>query len=298
VGHQLPSWNKTVLDRWVKRSIERADVTRPVVAHSGVLPHLPQLEGTDSHLYFGWYHGEARDLGPFAARVPRVVRFVSELGAQSVPVSDEFIDRSTWPDLDWDALESRHGLQRWVFDERVPPESFDTYEGWRLATQQYQEGLLRLQIETLRRLKYHPTGGFCLFSFNDPMPAVSFSIYDHERVPKLAVRAVRESCVPVLVIADRPPDIVAPGDDVSLDVHVVNDLRTAVDPAVIDVEARWAGGHRRWRFGGEVAADSVAKVGTVRLSVPDTLGTLTFHFTLTAGPVTSTNTYRTVVTVK
>jgi beta-mannosidase len=298
LGHQLPSWNKTVLDRWVKRSIERADVTRPVVAHSGVLPHLPQLEGTDSHLYFGWYHGEARELGPFAARLPRVVRFVSEFGAQSVPVSDEFIDRSSWPELDWESLESRHGLQRWVFEERVPPGSFETYEAWRLATQQYQEGLLRHQIETLRRLKYHPTGGFCLFSFNDPMAAVSFSIYDHERVPKPAVRAVREACVPVLVVADRPPDIVSPGDDVSLDVHVVNDLRTAVDPAVIDVEARWAGGRRRWRFGGDVAADSCAKVGTVRLSVPDTLGTLTFHFTLTAGPVTSTNSYRTVVTVK
>jgi beta-mannosidase len=61
-GHQLPTWNKSVLDRWVKRSFEKADVTRPVIAHSGVLPHLPTLDGTDSHLYFGWYHGDERDL--------------------------------------------------------------------------------------------------------------------------------------------------------------------------------------------------------------------------------------------
>src|SRR5690606_3981323 len=43
VRQQLPSWNKTVLDRWVKRAIESADPTRPTIAHSGVLPHLPQL---------------------------------------------------------------------------------------------------------------------------------------------------------------------------------------------------------------------------------------------------------------
>jgi beta-mannosidase len=298
VGQQLPTWNKTVLDRWVKRSIERADETRPVVAHSGVLPHLPQLEGTDSHLYFGWYHGEARDLGPFAARLPRLVRFVSEFGAQSVPDTDGFMEPQRWPELDWDTLESRHGMQKWVFDERVAPESFETFDAWRHATQQYQEELLRHQIETLRRLKYRPAGGFCLFALNDPMAAVSFSAFDHERVPKLAVRAIRQCCVPVLVVADRPPEIVTPGDDLSLDVHVVNDLRTPVDPAVIDVEATWAGGRRRWRFGGDVAADACTKVGTLHISVPDTLGTLQFHFTLTAGPVTSVNDYRCIVTVK
>ena len=85
LSQQVPSWNKTILDRWVKRAFETADETRPVVAHSGVAPHFPQLDGTDSHLYFGWYHGDERDLEGFAATVPRMVRFVSEFGAQSVP---------------------------------------------------------------------------------------------------------------------------------------------------------------------------------------------------------------------
>ena len=91
-GHQLPSWNKSVLDRWLKRAFEKADVTRPVVAHSGILPHLPTLEGTDSHLYFGWYHGNERDLPSFAAALPRLVRFVSEFGAQAVPESAAFME--------------------------------------------------------------------------------------------------------------------------------------------------------------------------------------------------------------
>ena len=82
----------------------RDDGSRPVIAHSGVLPHLPQLDGTDSHLYFGWYHGDERDLPAFLARWPRLARFVSEFGAQAVPPTDDFIDPSGWPDLDWDAL--------------------------------------------------------------------------------------------------------------------------------------------------------------------------------------------------
>jgi beta-mannosidase len=53
-GQELPSWNRSILDARVKRTLERTDGTRPVVAHSGVAPHLPQLDGTDSHLYFGW----------------------------------------------------------------------------------------------------------------------------------------------------------------------------------------------------------------------------------------------------
>jgi len=80
---QLPTWNRTVLDRWVKRSFERADSTRQVIAHSGVLPHLPRLDGTDSHLWFGWRYGDAEDLATFARRLPRMVRFVTEFGADA-----------------------------------------------------------------------------------------------------------------------------------------------------------------------------------------------------------------------
>ena len=38
-GQVLPSWNKTGLDRSIRRALERADGSRTVVAHSGVLPH-------------------------------------------------------------------------------------------------------------------------------------------------------------------------------------------------------------------------------------------------------------------
>ena len=296
-AHQLPSWNKTVLDRWVKRSIERADPTRLCVPHSGVLPHLPLLDGTDSHWYFGWYHGDVRDIERLAAKLPRLVRFVSEFGAQSVPDSADFIDAAEWPDLDWEHLAVHHGLQKWVFDERVPPIEFDTFDDWRHATQVYQAELIRHHIELFRRLKYRPTGGFCVFSLSDPAPLVSWSVLDHERRPKLAWETLKRACAPVIVVADRPPALVTPDESISLDVHVVNDLHKPIELAEVDIVARWAGGQRRWRFGGNVGADECVKVGNITFDIPHTHGGLPFDLTLTAGEITAINHYASVVTI-
>ena len=124
---ELPTWNKTVLDLAVRRAIESADGSRPVIPHSGVPPH-PGSGGTDAHLYFGWYHGHERDLPRFCAAWPRMARFVSEFGAQAVPDTDGFMDPERWPDLDWERLARTHALQRWVFDRFVPPSDFATFE--------------------------------------------------------------------------------------------------------------------------------------------------------------------------
>ena len=102
---QLPTWNTSVLDGGQAGAAEgrRVPAGGPAL---GVTPHLPQLDGTDQHLYFGWYMGDERDLPTFARRLPRMVRFVSEFGAQAVPSGDAaaFAHPERWPDLDWDDL--------------------------------------------------------------------------------------------------------------------------------------------------------------------------------------------------
>jgi beta-mannosidase len=263
-AQQLPTWNKTVLDRSIKRAIERADGTRPVIAHSGVLPHPPQLDGTDTHIYFGWYHGEERDLTRFLRSVPRLARFVSEFGAQSVPNDAEFCEPERWPDLDWDRLGHTHALQRPRFDRYVPPAEHTSFDDWRTATQEYQAEVIRHHIEALRRLKYRPTGGFAQFCFADGHPAVTWSVLGHDRSPKLGFTALQAACRPVIVVADRLPEVVSAGEPVELDVHVVSDLRRAIDDADVTATLRWADGARTWRWGGEIAADACVKVGTVR----------------------------------
>ena len=78
---------------------------------------------------------------------------------------------------------------------------------------------------------------------------------------------------------------------------MVSDLRVPIDGAVVDVTASWSGGSSRWRFGGGVDADSVTRVGTIALDVPDTLGILRFNLVLTADGLLQTNHYSTAVTV-
>ena len=277
---QLPTWNKSVLDRWIKRAFEQADPTRPTIAHSGVLPHLPQLDGTDSHLWLGWHHGDIGELADRARTVPRVVRFVSEFGAQSVPDSaTEYIDASRWPDLDWDGLAAHHGLEPDVMRDRHPPEQYPSFTSWRRATQRYQADLLRSHIETLRRLKYRPTGGFCFSWFADAMPMISASVLDHERRPKPAWAAVADACLPVIVVCDTLPGTVQPGQMLNLDVHVVSDLREAI-AATVAVTATWPGGTQQWGFRGEVEADDCALVGRITIEVPDVEGELLLGLTL------------------
>ena len=294
-GHQLPSWNKSVLDRWVKRSFEKADVTRPVIAHSGVLPHLPTLDGTDSHLYFGWYHGNERDLPSFAAKIPRLMRFVSEFGAQAIPESTEFIDTSEWPVLDWENLENKFGMQRGNFENHCPASAFDSFDDWRVATQVYQADVIRYHIETLRRLKYRPTGGFCMFALNDAMPMVSWSVLDHNRVPKLGYTALAEACRPVIVAADRLPQSMRPGDQVRIALHVVSDLHRELDDATVTATVESTGDPQVWQFEGAIASDNCTLVGHILITAPFAEGPVVLDLTLVSGDVVATNRYQTVV---
>jgi beta-mannosidase len=289
---QVPSWNASVLDRSIKRMLQRQDGTRPVVAHSGVAPHPPKLDGTDTHLTFGWGGGDERQLPAFARLLPRFVRFVSELGAASVPVTDDFVSATTWPDLDWDRLVAGHGLQRRLFERHVPPSAFGSYEEWRAATQEHQARVVRRQVEELRRLKYRPTGGALVHTLADAQPAVSAALLDHERVPKPAWDALVAACRPVIVVADQLPEHVHPGDALALDVHVVSDLRTPLDEVTATIRATWPGGEHTWRARGAVGADTCVRVTTIQLVVPDVSGPLRVDLALAdaTGAELATNT--------
>ena len=295
VGQELPSWNKTLLDRSVKRAFEKVDGTRPVIAHSGVLPHPPTFDGTDSHLYFGWYHGDERDLPVLARAVPRMVRFVSEFGAQAVPATADFCEPERWPDLDWDRLAETHALQKAIFDRHVPPADYGSFAEWQAATQTYQATVVRRHIETLRRLKYSPTGGFAQFAFADSAPSVSWAVLGHDRKPKAGYFALQAACAPVIVVADRLPASVAPGHALALDVHVVSDRRAPIEAAEVEATLRWQGGSHRWRWADDVPADSCVRVGTIQFIVPDIAGLLILDLTVEAGKDSSTNTYQAII---
>jgi beta-mannosidase len=239
----LPTWGKEVLDRSTARALARADGTRPVIRSSGA--------GDDAHLWFGWRHGALSGLGPAVRTVPRLGRFVSAFGAQSVPPTAEWMRPELWPDLAWDDLVEHHGLERGAFDAHVPPADAKTFEEWCDATQAYQAALLQLQIEDLRRCKGAPCGGFAVFCLADPSPAIGFGLLDHERVARRAYGAVRDACRPVLAMVDPRTG----------HVHVVNDSRAVVADAEVTVAIDGRG--RRWR--GDIDADAVVFVGSADL---------------------------------
>jgi beta-mannosidase len=287
---QLPTWNKSILDGSIKRALHRADPTRPVIPHSGVLPH-PGSGGTDSHFYFGWYHGNERQFPKAMAAFPRLARFVTEFGAQAVPNDAAFMEPERWPDLDWSHLAARHSLQKRGFDTYVPPVDHPTFESWRTATQTYQAEVVRHHVETLRRLKYRPTGGFAQFCFADSYPSVTWSVLDAERNPKAGYRALADACAPVIVVADRPAESYRAGDPLALDVHVVSDLRVPLTGGVVTARLSWAGGSHEWQWTGDVDADACVRIGTIQAVAPDAPGDLVLDLSFEHDEVKATNRY-------
>ena len=146
----LPTWNRTLLDRHdqvgARAQRRHPPGHRPLRA---CYPHLPQLDGTDSHLWFGWKVGDERDLPAFLARWPRMARFVSEFGRpggagvrrlrRARPLARPGLGRPGR------ATTACIGPSS---SATCPPEAFATYDDWQEATQRYQARLLRYQVET------------------------------------------------------------------------------------------------------------------------------------------------------
>ena len=178
-----------------------------------------------------------------------------------------------------------------------------------------QPAVVKATVETLRRLKYRPTGGFMLHALADAGasdgPATvagpgGFGVLDGLRRPKPGWWALVDACRPLVVVADLLPASVRPGELLDLAVHVVNDSRA--DTGELQVQARVAGPGgavvREQRWAGTARADDCVLVGRVAVTVPAGVrgGTLALDLTVTGagGPdnqpaVIATNRYTTVI---
>ncbi len=296
-GQFLPSWNKSVLDHSIRSVLDKTDGSRPTIAHSGILPHPPQFDGTDTHSYLGWYYGDERSFPALLRAWPRLARFVSEFGAQAVPEDAGFLDVERWPELDWDRAYRTHALQKVFMDRHVPPSAFASFDEWRLATQTYQAEVIKHHVETLRRLKYRPCGGFAQFAFADGHPSVTWSVLGHDRQAKLGFRALAEACAPVIVVADRLPASVAPGDRLTLDLHVVSDARIAyrdiVARAHLSRKGSGPGSATTWSWHGDIPQDSCSRIGTLDALAPPGDGALVLDLELHGDGLAISNRYLT-----
>jgi beta-mannosidase len=240
---QLPTWTRSVLDAWVRKALSDADDSRPVTAHSGILPHFPNIK--------------------------------------------------SWPQLDWDTVSERFGMQRDAFERFVPASEHPNYASWATATQEYQAELLKHHIEALRRIKYSPNGGFCFLMLADAQPCIGYGIYDHSRVPKRAVEVVRAACAEVIVTAEVPSEH-ALGTEFVTEIHVVSDLPDAITEATVTATLTWSSGTRSWAWEGPVEADVCAKVGSIALVI-STAGDARLDLHLNGAGVDARNSYEFVV---
>lgn len=189
-----------------------------------------------------------------------------------------------------------------AFDRYLPRDAYPDRRTWAAATRRYQADLLRFHIETLRRLKYRPTGGFCLVALADPEAAGGFGILDVARRPKPAHEVVTDACRPVVVIADPLPQVVVPGQVIELDVHAVSDLREPLPGVRVTARARWehqqgAGNtwHQEKTWEGDLEADDCARIGRFRFVAPTGHGPVVVDLELVSDRLLVTNRYRTVV---
>jgi beta-mannosidase len=154
---------------------------------------------------------------------------------------------------------------------------------------------LRTTIEHLRRTKYSPTGGFCFVGLLDSSVLADDGVLSSDRQPKPTYFALVDACRALIVTADPLPDVVQPGDGLSIDVHVVSDLREDLTNARVSATLTWPGGRIQREWMGDVAADSCARVGNIRMDVPVTVGTLDLHLHVQADEHTASNHYKTIV---
>jgi len=282
------NWNRNVLDTQLKQLTEQADCTRAAVRSSGEYS-VPKLrEGTDSHFYYGWYatYGPLRRWERLVRRLPNTLRFATEFGAQSFPnleSSIRFMDADI-AKIDWDHLVARHQFQANVMEHWLDWRAARSLEQLITLSQDYQSAINRYYIDRLRYHKYRPTGGVIPFLFQDPNPAVLWSVVDYWRVPKRSYYALRLAFSPQYVFTLLHQDHYLPGAAIDLPIYVVNDAQRATP---VELAARLIGPD-----GGELAsveraltlpADCMAmEIERLRLT-PETPGTYRLALALRQG---------------
>lgn len=237
---QMPSWNRTIFDRAIRRAFDQNDPTRPVVTHSDVAPHIPHLSGSDLGLYFGWLGGTASDIVEYAATLPRLVRWVSDMGAQALPVtSASYLNQ----------LLDVHGADADAAKQIHQPSSYEDLPAYAEATRQHQADVLKITIEALRVLKFSPTGGFFAGLWKAAGPGLSRALIDADRTPRPALKAAKTALQPVLAVMYPATETLPSRATSSLALHICNDRSDDVEVEVHAVindqrgrqERRWSG---------------------------------------------------------
>jgi len=188
----------------------------------------------DSHNWKVWHNYQ-----PPAAYRNDETRFASEFGLQAPP--DEASLRGfvpaeeLWPPgPSWAFHGAELGKLRRYARPFLQPKETDLAAFIR-ASQHAQAQGLKLAIEHYRRRKAHGCGGVLIWQLNEPWPAVSWALIDFYRKTKPAYDIVRRLFCPLLVSLDFPPRLYRAGDQIPIDIWIVNDRTQTLAGCELDV---------------------------------------------------------------
>jgi len=251
-GHNEPM-GAVALDNMLAQAARAADASRPVFAATDF----------SQHTYFGWYVDDYRQY----AQAP-YGPFVNEFGAQALPdvatLRRMFSEAELNPQTEADWLKwAFHDFQYVQTFQIAKVERGNSIEEFVANSQAYQAELLKFAIESYRRAKYRPMTGLFQFMFADCWPAITWSVVDYYRRPKLGYEALRLAYQPVLpIVVLRNPRLAA-GDLSFLDsVWVVNDRHQAYPGAWVSLALKHADGELAFQYPlqADIAPDCAQRV--------------------------------------
>jgi beta-mannosidase len=208
------------------------DLEGVVRAEDGTRPFRKTSPGKgDTHNWLIW-HGKA----PIREYQKDTSPFVSEFGLQSVPSvtslpqflakEDLFPPNNVW---------RYHCAQLEKLARYLTPPTPNTLEGWVEASQRAQACGLQIAIEHWRRRKYR-TSGTVIWQFNEPWPAISWSLVDYYGQPKLAWERLKSLYNPILISLEFPQRRYRAGDMFRAQVWGVNDLLGPCRDCLLEVD--------------------------------------------------------------
>lgn len=201
-------------------------------------PDRPLFEASprpgDVHNWFVWHQfANAR------AYEEDESQFFSEFGLQALPDIESmqrFLpEEALWPPNE---LWTRHCAELPKLERYAKPMgAYHDLAGMVQASQRAQALALQIAIEHARRRKY-ACSGVMFWQFNEPWPAISWSVVDYYRRPKLAYATVQRCYAPVLGSVHFPHRRYTPGQAVPLTGWVINDTLAPLEDCRIELYMR------------------------------------------------------------
>jgi beta-mannosidase len=138
------------------------------------------------------------------------------------------------------------------------------------ASQRAQVLGLQVAIEHYRRRKARGCGGVLIWQLNEPWPAISWALVDFFRRTKPAYDMVRHLFHPLMISLDFPLRLYCAGDQIPIDVWIVNDRHQSLTRCEVEVVLWDGAGNAVDRFTQQVdvVPDSAQRMGQVSWILP------------------------------